>query len=572
MTQATAQPQVAAAPAEAVPANVARFIAEQAVARPLATAVVEHRTGESITFGELAQRVENVAAGFAQMGIAQGERAVLAVRPGIDFVVSVFALFRAGAVPVVVDPGMGRKNLLKCIAQAQPSVLVGIPLAHALSLRYRAAFSTVRKRVTVGRRWLWGGKTLRELQSHSVTGSSLAPTRWDETAAILFTSGATGTPKGVVYHHGVFLEQVRMIRDTYGIAPGDVDCACFALFALFSVAIGATVVLPDMDFSRPASADPARVVAAIRDHKATMAFASPAVWRKVAPYLEQRSERLDTLRRVLIAGAAVPYATLAQLKPRIADGGEIFTPYGATESLPFSSIAAAEVLSETRHETCNGAGVCVGLPLEGVDCKVIQIVDGPLASLEDVVECAPGQVGEILVQSPVTTREYFQDYDADMRSKIRGDASEAAARTQGRAPTRLWHRMGDSGWRDDKGRLWYCGRVAHTVWTEQGPLYPEQVEGVFNNHQAVSRSALVGIGEHGHQQPVLVVELHGGLPPGNDLKQRIETELLQMAQAHDLTRQVKRVLFHAALPVDARHNAKIDREALAQWAARQMSK
>lgn len=564
-----AQDSVAAAP---VRANVSRFIAEQAAQRPLATAVIEQRTGASITFGELAQRVENVAFGFTQVGISNGAHTILAVKPGIDFVVCVFALFRAGAVPVVVDPGMGKRSLLKCIAQAEPSALVGIPLAHALSLRYRGAFRSVKHRVTVGRRWLWGGATLRELQSRTVTGSNPASTHWHDTAAILFTSGATGDPKGVVYHHGVFVEQVRMIQQAYGIQPGEVDCACFALFGLFSIAMGVTVVLPDMDFSRPASADPARIAAAIADHKATMAFASPAVWRALTPWLESNNQRLETLRRVLIAGAAVPHATLAQLKPRIAEGGEIFTPYGATESLPLASIGAAEVLGETRHDTCNGKGVCVGKPLPDVQVKVVQIVDGPVAALDETQDCAPGEVGEILVSSAVTTRGYYKNYDADMRSKIRADASEAAARTQGKVPSKLWHRMGDTGWLDDKGRLWYCGRVSHTVWTQQGPLFPEQVEGVFNNHNAVSRSALVGLGDKGAQEPVVVVELHGGLPPGNDLKQRIETELLQMAQAHNLTRQVKRVLFHAGLPVDARHNAKIDREALAKWAARQMSK
>ncbi|MCL4730653.1 MAG: AMP-binding protein, partial [Planctomycetes bacterium] len=413
-----AQDAVAAAP---VRANVAVLIAEQAAQRPLATAVIEQRTGRSITFGELARRVENVAFGFTQTGISNGARTILAVKPGIDFVVCVFALFRAGAVPVVVDPGMGRRSLLRCIAQAEPDALVGIPLAHALSLRYCGAFRTLKHRVTVGRRWLWGGATLRDLQVRAVTGSNPASTHWHDTAAILFTSGATGEPKGVVYHHGVFVEQVRMIRQAYNIQPGEVDCACFALFALFSVAMGVTVVLPDMDFSRPASADPARIAAAIADHKATMAFASPAVWRRLAPWLEANQRRLDTLRRVLIAGAAVPHATLAQLKPRIAEGGEIFTPYGATESLPLASIGATEVLGETRFDTCNGKGVCVGRPLPDVQVKVVQIVDGPVAALDETQDCAPGEVGEILVSSAVTTREYFRNFDADMRSKIRSE-------------------------------------------------------------------------------------------------------------------------------------------------------
>jgi len=550
-------------------ANVAQFVADQASQRPLATAVIEQRSGNRITFGELAQRVENVAHGLARLGLCNGARAVLAVRPGIDFVVCVFALFRAGAVPVVIDPGMGKASLLQCIAQAQPDALIGIPLAHALSLRHRKAFGSIKQRVTVGRRWLWGGQTLAQLQSQSVAGTTIAQTCADDTAAILFTSGATGTPKGVVYHHGAFVEQVRMIRDTYGIAAGEVDCACFALFALFSVAMGVTVVLPDIDFARPGAADPARVVAAIRDHKATMAFASPAIWRKVGPWLEANNQRLETLARVLIAGAAVPVATLAQLKPRIAPGGEIFTPYGATESLPFASISATEVLGDTRFATSDGAGVCVGAPLPGVDTRIVHVVEGPIASIDDVVDCAPGEVGEILVRSAVTTRQYFMNYDADMRSKIRVDAADGHSRTVSKAPSALWHRMGDTGCLDEKGRLWYCGRVSHTVWTAQGPLYPEQVEGIFLNHQAVSRCALVGLGDKGAQQAVVVVELHGGLPPGADLRQRIETELLQIAQAHALTRQVKRVLFHASLPVDARHNAKIDREALAVWAAAQ---
>lgn len=545
--------------AEPPRANVADFIFEQASQRPMQAAVIEHRTGRSITFGELAQRVENVAFGFTQMGISEGARTILAVRPGIDFVVAVFALFRAGAVPVVVDPGMGKRNLLACIEQAKPQALVGIPLTHALSLRHRRVFGSPR-RVTVGRRWLWRGATLRQLEARTVSGSYAAMTRWADTAAILFTSGATGAPKGVVYHHGIFVEQVRMIRDACGIQAGEIDVPCFALFALFSVAMGLTIVLPDIDFSRPTTCDPAKIVAAIRDHKATMSFASPAVWRRVAPYLQDNNLRLETLKRVLIAGAAVPHATLAQLLPRIAHGGEIHTPYGATESLPLAWIGAEEVLRETRFDTCNGAGVCVGKLLPGVRVKIVRITDGPTVSLADATELRSGEVGEILVSSAVTTREYFDRKDATALAKV----SEA-----GGTPDLLWHRMGDTGYFDAKRRLWYCGRVGHTVWTAQGPLFPEQIEGVFNNHNAVTRSALVGIGGKGSQEPVIVIELHGGQIPAADLRSRIENELLQMAQAHDLTRQVMRVLFHPGFPVDARHNAKIDREALAGWAVKQ---
>ncbi|MCC6465144.1 MAG: AMP-binding protein [Planctomycetes bacterium] len=536
--------------AVAEPANVAEFVAEWAQRRPAATAAIEQATGRRISFGELGRNVAAIAAGLRARGICNGMRAVLAIKPGIEFVELVYAMFHAGAVPVVLDPGMGRKNLLACIAEARAEALVGIPLAHALSLRHRRAFGGLKHRVTVGRRWLWGGCTLAQLRATQDGDRSPPRTQPGDVAAVLFTSGATGVPKGVIYTHGILARQTTMIRDAYGIQPGEVDVACFALFALFSVAMGVTIVLPAMDFSRPGRADPAVICQAVREHKATMAFASPAVWRKVGPWLEQRGETLPGLRRVLIAGAAVPFRTLEQLAGRIAPGGLVHTPYGATESLPVSTISSAEVLGETRSRTLQGAGVCVGQPLPGVSVRVIAVYDGPLADLGKARECRTGQVGEILVQSATTTRGYFGRPEADARSKIRDGEG-------------FWHRMGDTGWLDELGRLWYCGRVAHTVWTSAGPLFPEQVEGVFAAQAGVARCALVGVGARGAQDPVLVVERS----PGSALA---EGELLALAALQPAAAAVTQVLFHPSLPVDVRHNAKIDREALSRWAAREV--
>jgi acyl-coenzyme A synthetase/AMP-(fatty) acid ligase len=557
--------------AEALRCNVSDFIFEQAKQRPEQAAVIEHATGRRVTYAELARRIENITFGLTQLGICNGARTVFAIKPGIEFVETVFALFRAGAVPVVVDPGMGVDNMLKCIEEAQPTALVGIPMAHMLSKLKARAFRSVKQRVTVGRRWLWGGASLESLKGsdpvfdNSKTGSDPlpAPTSAETTAAILFTSGATGVPKGVVFRHGVFVGQTEMIRDAYGIQPGEIDVPCFALFALFSVAMGVTIVLPDIDFSNPGKASPAKVVDAINAHHATMSFGSPAVWKRVGPYLEQTGVTLPTVRRILIAGAPVPYTTLAMFKGKLAPDGDLHTPYGATESLPFSTISASEILGETRLDTANGAGTCVGKPLPGVNAKVIRFVDGPIAGLDDAEELPVGEVGEIIVNSPVTTQEYFNRPENNRLAKITGGPDNPVGHS-------LWHRMGDAGYFDAQGRLWFCGRVNHRVETANGTLWPIQVEAIFNNHDAVSRCALVGLGDRPNQVPCIVIELHEGHIPEKDLRERIRSELQRMADAHELTRGIRYFLFHERLPVDVRHNAKINREALKHWADTQL--
>lgn len=536
--------------------NVCDFIFEQAKQRPDQMAVVEHGSGRGITYSELAQDIENIAFGLLQMGIKSGVRTVLAVKPGIEFVETVFALFRVAAVPVVVDPGMGVDNMLKCIEEAEPEALVGIPMAHALSKLKGRAFRTVKHRVTVGRRWFWGGETLESLRRRTVKGSEPALTFPDTTAAILFTSGATGVPKGVVFNHGVFVGQTEMIRDAYDIQPGEIDVPCFALFALFSVAMGVTIVLPNIDFSNPGKASPAKVVDAIIEHNATMSFGSPAVWKRVGPYLERTGVSLPTIKRILIAGAPVPYSTLAMFKGKLAPDGDLHTPYGATESLPFSTISANEILGETRIETAAGAGTCVGKPMNGVHAKVIRLTDGPIDGIGDAEELPAGEIGEVIVRSAVTTREYFNRPENTKLAKI------ASGET-------IWHRMGDTGYFDKQGRLWFCGRVNHRVETKDGTLYPIQIEGIFNNHDATSRCALVGLGDRPRQVPCVVIELHDGHIPAKDLRDRIRGELQRMAEAHEKTREIKYFLFHEGLPVDVRHNAKINRDALKHWAETQ---
>jgi acyl-CoA synthetase (AMP-forming)/AMP-acid ligase II len=147
-------------------------------------------------------------------------------------------------------------------------------------------------------------------------------------------------------------------------------------------------------------------------------------------------------------------------------------------------------------------------------------------------------------------------------------AATALAKVAGTNGT-VWHRMGDLGYRDDRGRLWFCGRKAHRVTTPAGPLDTIPVEAVFNTHPLVHRSALVGVGPPGKQTPVLCVEVEPAAH-GTD-RTALTSELLAIGAKHEHTRDVTAVLYHPSFPVDVRHNAKIFREKLAAWAATRVS-
>jgi len=543
--------------------NVAQRLTAMASRMPDVPAVVEplgydrhgRRQYRQLSFRQLDEDSDRISRGLQQMGVTPGTRLALLVRPGIDFVSLVFGLFKCGAVPVLIDPGMGLRRLIASLGEVRPRGFVAIPLVQAVRIALRRRFGDALLNVTVGRRWFWGGPTLEQLRATAQPGNATVPRAPEDPAAIIFTSGGTGPPKGVLYCHGTFDAQVEQLQQHYDIRPGEVDLPCFPLFGLFNCALGATAVIPDMNPSRPAQVNPANIVEAVKDWSVTQTFGSPAVWDRVSRYCLQRGVRLESVRRVFSAGAPVPIEVLERMLKCIHPDGEVFTPYGATEALPVSSIGAREVLGHTAAKTRNGAGVCVGGPFPGIRWMVVQIVDGPIADIQQVRPLPPGHIGELIVSGPVVTREYVTRTEANRLAKIPdGD--------------RLWHRMGDAGYLDDQGRFWMCGRVVHRVLSGNGPMFSTPVEEIFNQHPAVRRSALVGVGPPGKQRPVVVIEPNSGCwPATGEKRQELICQLRQLAASHTVTAAVEDFLFHRALPVDVRHNVKIDREKLARWAA-----
>ncbi len=532
------------------PENISSLISQLAAAMPDSAAVIDG--DRTISFKALESEISLLAAGLSRAGVKPGMRAALLVPPSIAFVALTFALFRAGAVIVLIDPGIGLASMRACLAEARPEAFIGVPKAHAARLLFGWAKNSLRLNITAGRKWCWGGFNLEELRRLASASPALPSVQTPKTAAILFTSGSTGAPKGAVYTHAMFAAQARMLKEYFKIAPGFNSVPTFPLFALFDVALGLTIVLPKMDFTRPAAVDPVMLAALIKKYKAVQLFGSPALLDTLSRYGEKSGARLPSLERVISCGAPVSSAIIARTLKMLPPGTQIFTPYGATEALPVSCIASGELAGIPA----GNPGICVGHTWKGMETFIIKVGDGPVPAWSPELLAGEGEIGEIAVKGPVVSPEYFGRADSTALAKIRGPGGE------------LYHRMGDTGWKDAEGRLWFCGRKSHRVNTPSGTLFTIPVEAVFNAHPAVRRTALVGTGPANAQTPVLCVELARGRPGSPALS----AELLARGALHQGTKAIKTILYHPGFPVDIRHNAKISREKLAAWAAKELAK
>lgn len=442
----------------------------------------------------------------------------------------------------MIDPGMGFRAFLKCVETTRARTLVGIPKAHIARLLFPHAFSTIERKFVMGPSLM--GALGQSLRTRDDSGSctpappiraELSP---DDLAAILFTSGSTGPAKGAQYSVRNFFAQRDALQVLYNFKPGEVDLAAFPLFSLFDAAFGMTSVIPDINPARPSECRPEKIVEAIDRHHATSAFGSPAIWSRVAPWCAANNVSLSGLKRVLMAGAPVPLKLVKAMRTILPKDGDVHTPYGATESLPVASISGREV-EALQAAIEAGAGTCVGQPASTIEVRIIPIRDAAIDSIDGETALPAGVIGEICVRGGVVTRAYLNRDDATSASKIGGGET-------------TWHRMGDLGYRDALGRLWFCGRKAEAVFTAEGPMFTDQIECRFSGEARFPRVALVSVGPKGRAQPVLLIE--------GESDESLRTEARSISG-------IKDVRFHPSFPVDHRHNAKIHRLDLAQWAA-----
>jgi len=531
------------------PGYVPTWAALEARADDTAIAFIDGATGGVTTFHELHRKVMGIARGLGELGLQPGERVAMLVPPSVDLVAAVYAVWRAGGVTVVADRGLGLRGLGRAVRGAQVDWVIGAPEALAAARVLRWAPGAYR--IAAGSRTVMGAVATLDDLARSAAVLPANPGA-DDPAAVLYTSGATGPAKGVRYRHHQLAAQRDALARTYDITRDDRLVAAFAPFALYGPALGISSTIPDVDVTKPGTLTAEALGAAVASIDATIVFASPAALANVvrtSPDPEQAGAggcdgRLAHVRLVLSAGAPVPVATLRAVAELI-PSAELHTPYGMTECLPVADVSLQEI--ERALAAGSGRGVCVGHPVP--DAEVVIAPLGFDASTE-VVALTRGATGEVLVRTPWLSDGYDRRW-----------ATERDARPRDAAGLR-WHRSGDVGHLDADGRLWIEGRSVHVVHTDRGPVTPVPVEVAVERLDGIDRCAAVGIGPVGCQVLVVVVEHagHDGLASA-ELATAVRGAV-EAAIAHP----VAAVLQVSALPVDIRHNTKIDRTLVARWA------
>ena len=509
------------------------------------SAAVREVAGATVGWDLLARRVDEVAAGLAASGVKAGDRVALLVPPSADLTAAVYAVWRAGAVIVVADRGLGSLRMARALRSARADHVVGTAAGLALARvakvpGTRIAAGPVSRAAmrALGARW-------RLVDLARIGRSSHLPAEPgpDDECAVVFTSGATGPPKGVVYRHRQLQAQLELVRSTYGLTGDDRFVAAFAPFALLGPGLGIASSVPDIDVTAPATLTAGALADAVSAVGATVVFASPAALRGVHASAGDltRAQRMSLggVRLLISAGAPVPASLLRALR-EVLPAAAAHTPYGMTEAMPVTDISLPQI-----EAAGPGNGVCVGRPLAGVEVAVSAVsrlgtADAPPAS-------EPGVTGEVCVRAA--------------HVKDRYDALWATERDSSRDPGR--HRTGDVGHLDAEGRLWIEGRLGHVVTTSSGVVTPVGPEQRVQGLPAVDAAAVVGVGPVGIQQVVVVVVPEGPAPsPRSPVAGLALTDAVRAVAGVE----VAAVLLAAGLPVDIRHASKVDRSRLAAWA------
>lgn len=516
--------------------NIAEILREQATLRPDTPAIIDGRgTRRGISFAELDRASAQAAMLLRQSGLKAGD-AVLVFQPmSQELYIALIALFRLGCIATFLDPSAGKKHIEDCCALYPPRALIASSKAHLLRL-FSPSLQRIPIKFHIG--WFMPGAISWQRVARCEPLEEVVDCDQSTPALLTFTSGSTGQPKAALRTHGFLLAQHEALASTLQLSPGTTDLTTLPIFLLSNLASGVTSFIPDIDLRRPGAIDAAALWSQIEKEQPASIGASPALLERLREYSSAHGQTLINFQKIFTGGAPVFPSLMMGLKC-MAPAATVTAVYGSTEAEPIAHVTLDEMPDSDIGMMRNGGGLLAGKP---VDCIQLRILPdrwgraiGPFTASEFEASTLPTKhIGEIVVSGAHVLPGYLNGRgDEETKFDVNG--------------TR-WHRTGDAGYLDEQGRLWLMGRCSARIEDAHGTLYPFAVECAALEYSGVRRVALV---QHNGER-VLVVEVRDqkNVP---DLKPLLQS----LTSAHIAGIRVLR-----RIPVDKRHNAKIDYPAL----------
>ncbi|RFA25574.1 AMP-dependent synthetase [Alkalilimnicola ehrlichii] len=515
--------------------NIAEILERRAHAQPNQAAIIDNHRGRSRTtgFGELNEAAARLATRLHRHGLKQGDTVLVLQPMSAELYTVLSALFRLGLVAMFLDPSTGREHMERCCRRHPPRALIASPKAHLLRLlspalrRIPLAFSTGA--------WVPGAKRIASAEKLPQAPAVELP---DSAPALLtFTSGSTGEPKAAVRSHGFLMAQHRTLEAGLALQSGEVDLSTLPIFVLANLASGVTSLIPNVDLRSPGRINARRLLLDIQRHQPSRSGASPAFFQRLVEHCRATATTLPALKKIYTGGAPV-FPDLLERLQQVAPAARVTAVYGSTEAEPIAHVAHEEISPAEITAMVGGRGLLAGTPVPEIELRILPERWGtplePFTREAFEAQCLPaGEPGEIVVSGEHVLPGYLQGLgDAETKFEVDG---------------RRWHRTGDSGYLDERGRLWLLGRSSARIQDAKGILYPFAVECAARQLPAVTACALLEL----NGERLLAVEMKSTLDLA-ELRYRLTWARLD------------RVVLLDRIPMDRRHNAKVDYPMLRQ--------
>lgn len=532
-----------------------------AAAHPDRCAVIEpFKKGDAwelkrYSYAQLSHDADTIAAALRARGYTPGLRTVFMAPPSYQACAVGVALSQIGITFLWIDPSVGYRNVAERLSRIQPEAFVGIPLSHLGRFVFGWGDRFLKKTIVLQGRFP-GAVRFDQLVQHPEKSTEAPNVHPDDPCHVLYTTGSTGPAKPAMYTHRQFSQVYRTAAYSWRFDADKkvpVDMAAFAAFLFIGLVGKGTVVVPPVNFIRdtPATTPAKDVCDVIQAAEVQSLFASPAFLERVAAHAHSTGQQLTSLTRVIGGGAPMFAPLVRSLKSVLADDGEVWSNYGATEALPSTEMGCVETLEETAARTDAGEGICVGRPFPEIEIRAVGPIGASSSKLEDYAPVDEGVTGELIVRGPNISTAYFKDQESTDKNKLYGADGE------------IWHRLGDVGHLDEKGRIWVAGRVSQCVYIDGEALLPISIEAIFDKHPLVRRSGLAEVVDaSGQKQAVVGIETFEKLSAAD--QQSLEQELRALCANEERLARVSDIVLLPTLPVDPRHNAKIERGKLSQ--------